>query len=236
MRSISRWTITLLVVGIISYPPSASAMRNTTYISPSQVFLIHLLEPPPAPDSQAQKDDLKTVLDAQAARTPERANTARADAVVSLFAFVKEVLGPNFTKDSLPLAVPFFERVYADQLEAAWGTKEHFGRPRPSTVDKRIEPIVRTSRSPSYPSSHAITAYVYATILSMMVPEKSRELFERAAEYGHNRVVGGVHFPSDIAAGRVSAAVIVNTFLQQPAFMRDFNAVKAEVRQTIGLK
>ena len=99
-----------------------------------------------------------------------------------------------------------------------------------------MKPIVRSSSSPSYPSSHAITAYVYATVLSMMVPEKSRQLFERAADYGRSRIIGGVHFPSDVAAGRVSAAVIVNTLLQQPLFMRDFNRVKAEVRQAIGLK
>jgi acid phosphatase (class A) len=61
-------------------------------------------------------------------------------------------------------------------------------------------------------------------------------LFERAKDYGRNRVIGGVHFPSDVLAGRISAAVIVNTFLQQPLFIKDFNQVKTEVRKAIGLK
>jgi acid phosphatase (class A) len=235
MGNISRQALIILIFAIIATPSFLEA-RDTFYISPSQVFLIHLLEPPPLANSQAQNDDVKAVLDAQATRTVDQANMARADGEASLFAFVREVLGPGLKKESVPLAVSFFERVYIDQLEAAWGTKEHFNRPRPSAADSGVKPIVRSSSSPSYPSSHAITAYVYATVLSMMVPEKSRQLFERAADYGRSRIIGGAHFPSDVAAGRVSAAVIVNTLLQQPLFMRDFNRVKAEVRQAIGLK
>jgi acid phosphatase (class A) len=70
----------------------------------------------------------------------------------------------------------------------------------------------------------------------MMVPEKAHAIFERAAVYGRNRVIAGVHFPTDVEAGKTSAAAIANALVQQPLFMRDFERAKKEVRQTLGLK
>jgi membrane-associated phospholipid phosphatase len=70
----------------------------------------------------------------------------------------------------------------------------------------------------------------------MMVPEKTQALYERAATYGRNRVIAGVHFPTDVEAGLVSAAVIVNTLIQQPLFMRDLERAKKELRQVLELK
>ncbi len=87
----------------------------------------------------------------------------------------------------------------------------------------------------SYPSGHATTGYVYAIILSMMLPEKAQALYDRAAIYGRNRVVAGVHFPTDVEAGKISAAVIVNMLIQQPLFMRDFERAKKELRQVLEL-
>jgi len=40
----------------------------------------------------------------------------------------------------------------------------------------------------------------------MMVPEKTQALHERAATYGRNRVIAGVHLPNDVEAGLLSAA------------------------------
>ena len=69
-----------------------------------------------------------------------------------------------------------------------------------------------------------------------MVPEKTQALYERATMYGRNRVIAGVHFPTDIEAGQISTAVIVNTMIQQPLFMRDFERAKKELRQVLKLK
>jgi hypothetical protein len=37
-----------------------------------------------------------------------------------------------------------------------------------------------------------------------MVPEKASAIFDRAALYANNRAVAGVHYPTDVEAGRIS--------------------------------
>ena len=47
-----------------------------------------------------------------------------------------------------------------------------------------------------------------AILLAAMVPEKRAEIFARGWEYGENRLVAGVHFPSDIESGRIAATAV----------------------------
>jgi acid phosphatase (class A) len=68
-----------------------------------------------------------------------------------------------------------------------------------------------------------------------MVPEKSAELFARGREYGENRVLAGVHYPTDVEAGRLSATAIAAALMQNERFMKDFNQAKVELRQALGL-
>jgi acid phosphatase (class A) len=224
IRKLFSAALIALILAVFTAVPIAEA-RDTYYVAPSQVSLSKIIQSPPAADSQAQKDDLKAVLDAQ-----------KADNIVTLFAFVSDVLGPNFNKEKLVVATPFFERVFADQIEACLEVKEHFNRKRPFVIDPGINPVVKQADNPSYPSGHSTTGYVYTVILSMIVPEKAQALFDRAAIYGRNRVIAGVHFPTDVEAGKISAAVIANALIQQPLFMRDFERAKKEIRQALGLK
>ena len=61
------------------------------------------------------------------------------------------------------------------------------------------------------------------------------EIFARAREYGHNRIVGGVHFPTDDEAGRLTASVIAAVMFGSPAFRADLDAARAELRAALGL-
>ena len=209
---------------------------STFYITPSQAALNHVIQPPPPADSELQKNDLKAVQTTIKNRTEAQAKNAETDNTLTVFAFAGNVLGPNFNKEKLVITTPFFERVYRDQIEACKEVKEHFNRKRPFVLDPGIKPIIKQPANASYPSGHATTGYVYATVLSMMAPEKAHALFDRAAIYGNNRVIAGVHFPTDVESGKVSAAVIVNALIQQPLFMRDFEQAKKELRQVLGLK
>jgi acid phosphatase (class A) len=68
-----------------------------------------------------------------------------------------------------------------------------------------------------------------------MVPEKRAELFARGWEFGQNRVVGGVHYPTDVEAGRIDATVLVYAMMQNPQYKSDFAAAKTELRTALGL-
>ena len=67
------------------------------------------------------------------------------------------------------------------------------------------------------------------------MPEKRSELFSRGWEFGENRLNLGIHFPSDIEAGRIAATAVIAVMMQNPAFKADLAAAKAEVRAALGL-
>ena len=72
-------------------------------------------------------------------------------------------------------------------------------------------------------------------VLSNMVPEKRAEIMARAAEYANNRVVGGVHYRSDIEAGRITGTVIAARLQTRDDFNQAFEAAKSELRGVLEL-
>lgn len=68
-----------------------------------------------------------------------------------------------------------------------------------------------------------------------MVPEKRTELMVRAWEYGHNRIVGGIHYASDVEAGRIAGTVIAETIRTHDDYKAEFEAAKEELRSVLGL-
>ena len=74
-----------------------------------------------------------------------------------------------------------------------------------------------------------------AIILADMVPERRTALFERGWELGEARVISGVHFPTDVAAGRTLAAVVVSLMQQDRRYSADFSAARRELRSVLGL-
>ncbi|MGH8256627.1 MAG: phosphatase PAP2 family protein [Steroidobacteraceae bacterium] len=87
----------------------------------------------------------------------------------------------------------------------------------------------------SYPSGHATFATVCAILLADMVPEKRTQLFARARDFGHSRMVVGAHFPSDLAAGRVTGTVAATLMMQNAAFQRDYAVARIQLRAALGL-
>jgi acid phosphatase (class A) len=227
----------LLAAGVLMFiqtGPSFAHSDGTYYIEPSQVDLEHLLAPPPALGSAAETKDLAAVMEAERERSADDAVEAEEDHQRSVFRFA-DVMGPGFTPQNLPFATKFFERVYADQNGVVKKAKTYFARPRPFVVNADLAPMVYPKATPSYPSGHTAFAYVMAILLARMVPEKSVPIFNRAAEYGYNRVVAGAHFPTDVEAGRIAGTVIDSVFFHEPRFMTDFRRARTEVRQALGL-
>jgi acid phosphatase (class A) len=209
--------------------------KDLNFLSTDKVELLRLLAPPPAPQSEAQRRDLAAVLEVQSNRTPERVARAVADSALSIFRY-DDVLGPNFTPDRLPLNVEFFKRMHADARTILNATKEAWNRPRPFNVSADVKPLGEKPRTNfAYPSGTTIFGSLTAIMLANMVPEKRVELFDRSVEYAANRIVLGIHYPTDIEAGRIAAAVMAAAFLQNPAFMAEFDAARAELRRVLEL-
>ena len=235
----SAWAV-MLVLSFAIAPTSTAGLESATrapqifYLDPTRVDLAQVLAPPPAPDSPAGKADLESVLDAQRTRTPAQIAGAQADNLTSVFRFA-DVMGPAFTAAKLPFTTAFFGRISSDDITAIRIAKAHFNRPRPYISDPDVKPVVREPANASYPSGHATFAYVDGILLAYMVPEKAAAIFDRAQVFARNRVIAGVHYPSDVEAGRICAAVIDNVLLHDARFIADLATARAEVRHALGL-
>jgi acid phosphatase (class A) len=234
-----RWLssfVAIIAASLASAAVMSSAARaaDTYYISPSEIDLLQILAPPPSPDSAAGKTDLQGVLAAVNSRTEASIKQAQDDDQRTVFRFA-DVMGPNFRAETLPLMAQLFQHVYEDGNAATLAAKTFFQRKRPFVVDPDIKIIVVQAPDFSYPSNHSTFGNESGILLAAMVPEKAVAIFARAADYAHNRVIAGVHFPSDVEAGRIAASVIDNALLHNPRFESDFAKAKSEVRAALGL-
>src|SRR4051794_2814995 len=221
MRNLLRSSIVVLAVAINAPAPAAEA----NYIPADRLDLTELLSPPPAPSSERQRRDLAVVLTVQNSRTAVQIERALADATAGTFGF-RDVLGPNFTVERLPSVAALFENVRRDANIALTAGKGAWYRKRPFDASSNVKPVGQRPESSSYPSGSSTTAYLTAILLANMVPEKRADLFARGRRFGASRIILGVHFPSDVEAGRLAATAIATVLKQDESFQRDFTAAR----------
>ena len=70
----------------------------------------------------------------------------------------------------------------------------------------------------------------------MIVPEKRDAILARADDYAHNRLVCGVHYPTDIVASKSVAYTMIGLMMNDPRFIEEFQAARAETRLALGLE
>jgi acid phosphatase (class A) len=208
----------LLIAGAMT---SASADQRYYYINPTQLDLTVLLPPPPDQGSAQQSADQAQVAAAVAARSPAELSEAEEYSKRDVFLFAPAI-GAGFTAARLPLTARFFGRVGSDVERLIDDAKEYWERPRPSGV---------TKKRASYPSGHAAFAASTAILLGELIPDKRNAVFMQAREFAQNRILLGLHYPSDVAAGWTAGTLAVFVMARNRTFAHDFAAVKAELRR-----
>ena len=107
---------------------------------------------------------------------------------------------------TLPLAARNLALLHAaidDAVAAAWANKGTHGRPRPGELDPVIATVLPTPKGSSYPSDYAAAATAAAEVLGTLMPARAAAFAAAAEEAMRSRLLAGVEFPSDVAAGRV---------------------------------
>src|ERR1700722_830532 len=234
MRNLVLCSLVLLTLGA----SPALSLSDKPYLAETDADFANLLPPPPGDGSARDKSDMQALLALQKTLTPERLERIQADTEQSVYRVAGEGLGATFTKDRFPLAGEFFDKVNKDSAVGVRAIKQKYKRLRPFQASKDVQSpanIAAASQGPTYPSGHGTFGAEVAILLSMMVPEKRSELFARGWQYGEQRIMSGVAYPSDWEAGHIGATVMVTLMLQKPAFKVDFEATKAEVRKGLGL-
>jgi membrane-associated phospholipid phosphatase len=97
--------------------------------------------------------------------------------------------------------MPLLNAAIYDATIAAWDAKYAYSRPRPAVADTTLSTVIRTPDSPSYPDAHAVTAGAAATVLAYVFPDEAERFQALATEAADSRVMAGVAYPSDSAAG-----------------------------------
>jgi acid phosphatase (class A) len=226
-----RYATLALLISALGAPPAWAQKMN--YLG-QVIDMTELIPPPPPPNSDAQRLDLGDVIEMQENRTEAQVRRAIADNVLSIYRF-EDVLGPKFKRENLPVMDAFMEKAQADARAILLATKNALQRPRPAAASTDVLALGGTPRLPTaYPSGGVVFTTLAAIVLSNMIPEKRFELSERNREYAVNRVVLGQHFPRDIRAGEIAGTVIAYALMETPAFMRDLQAARAELRQVLG--
>ena len=221
----------------VSPVAGASATADTAHcVDSSSLDLRRLLAPPPRAGSPRNRAELDELLRIQALRTPSEAALARLDAARSIFRFA-DAIGdaPGFERERLPRTRALFRHINVDETAVLTPAKRDFARPRPFAVEPRLAPIIARPMSESYPSGHSLWAYTTALVLADMLPERRARLLARADQYAHNRTVAGVHYLSDVEAGKLAGTTLAAMLFTCPAFVREEAEARKELRGALRL-
>ena len=198
------------------------------YIAPDQLDGIALLPPPPPPGSAEEAADLASARAIFKARTPAEDARAHKDSSLSLFLFAPAI-GPFFQPGKLPKTEALFQKLKKDLSGPIDIPKDHWKRRRPYQLDERLS-VGINEPSYGYPSGHSTRGTLYALVLAELFPERKEAILDTGRTIGWDRVLIGVHFPTDIYAGRVLGQAILRELQASPAFQHDLAEAKAEAQ------
>jgi acid phosphatase (class A) len=225
--------IALALGGSACSSPTAQIALRRAHLVSAQAYYVEAAQfktaqfaPPPAPDSDAQKADIAAILDWQAKRTAADCAKSQATAGSNYDSFWGE---KSLFPKPLPKEVEkFFNRLSVDLDGAVTNMKERYRRPRPFVAyPGKAEPCITKSTGFSYPSGHSTYSRVFANVLTDIAPERKAEFFAKADEIAQDRVIGGVHFPTDVAAGKAFGDIYHSELLKSEAYRKDIEKMKA---------
>ena len=222
MKNISIFVLLLInQVAFASTPPA-----NSVYLPANAVDPVKLLPGPPAPDSKEWKEDFAVLEHYQAVRTQAECDRAASETDYPNFiTFYQAPRGPLSATEVKRIA-SFFNDVMSDEGVYIGLAKNHWNRPRPYDTDLKLEPCIHREKSKAYPSGHATTAQVFGRILSDIFSDRKKAIMARSAQIGEDRLIGGVHHPSDVRDAFIYGDALYDVFKTNEAFQAKVKALK----------
>ncbi|HEY8521078.1 MAG TPA: phosphatase PAP2 family protein [Gammaproteobacteria bacterium] len=192
------------------------------------------MPPPPAEDAPLGVADLEIYRATRALEGTPRWELAAKDAEAgpALVADFGCALGVDLSGASTPRLSRLLARAVADVSPIIGGAKDHYRRKRPFLVEEGpvcIVPSEEFAASGSYPSGHSAVGWLYALVLAQVAPEHAAAILARGRAYGESRVVCGVHYPSDVDAGRLASSVVFAALAGNAEFQADVAAAREEL-------
>lgn len=222
------------VVG--EFRPGSGYLRG--YLDPKVLpNSLALLPKPPASDSAAQAADVATYKATRALRGTPRWDLAARDAnlkfpqAASAFACTLEL---PVSPEQTPHLNMLLRRTLLDAGLSTYAAKDTYKRQRPFVTlgEATCTPAEEAAlaKDGSYPSGHAALGWAWALVLVEVDPGRANALLERGYAFGQSRVICGVHWQSDVDAGRVMGAATVARLHADPTFTAQLAAARTEVQ------
>jgi acid phosphatase (class A) len=196
---------------------------------------VALLPPPPATGSAAAAADQEAYRATRSLKDGPRWKLAEKDAELR-FPQATDVfscaLGMAISAERTPHLNMLLRRVRMDSSRANDKPKDHYKRPRPFMVTKEpsCTPKEEARMKPdSYPSGHASIGWAWALTLAEVAPERADAILARGLAFGQSRVVCGVHYASDVEAGRIVGAATVSRLHADPVYAAQVALARKEV-------
>jgi len=223
--SLNRAFATIVMVTL--FAAAARGADVSMYVQPGDIDWASILPGPPPDDSAEHQAEVAQMLHLQARRTAADVLRCRSEVDLTFAAFAN-VLGDDFKERLLPQTAALLAQAQIDTHNILSDAKKNWHRARPQKADPRIHPCVKLETNGSYPSGHAAQGIIWATILSEIYPEQREQLMARGQEIGEDRVIGGVHYPSDVEAGQELGAAIAKKLLGDGDFQFALERAKDE--------
>ena len=192
------------------------------------------MPPPPPTDVNEIELDIARVKAAQAMPISDRWLEANADAraynAEDIIRRFDDASGEILDEQRRPLLTWLIRNTIADAANYAKKAKSANPHPRPYVEDASIVPCDKDylKDQESYPSGHAMNGYVVSKLIAAVVPGRTQEILSRGVRYGDNRVICGVHHPTDIDAGRHLGIVYFEAVSANHDFQNDLLCAQQE--------
>jgi acid phosphatase (class A) len=220
--------------GQVETDNSFDAQNRGGYLSADAIDAVKFLPPPPTPGSAAQAADQDIFIRTRALKDGARWNLAQSDDKLDTDALLADfscALGLALDRRHAPKLAALFDKARRDAGAAIASGKKFYKRPRPLIGNDAPICVDRTvyEKSTSYPSGHSTLGWTLTLILAQAAPDRANEIAARGRAFGESRVVCGVHWASDVEAGRLAATVVFAALQGSAAYRADMSAARREI-------
>jgi acid phosphatase (class A) len=210
-----------------------AALARAAFIAPDALDPLAVVPPPPAEESIAEAADRLSVATIAQLRTPEQVAVARAWAKYDVFHLVRAVLGDWADEKTLPRFARFIKESGVETQPFTDRVKKAYARPRPFITNPAIDVAIERPDSTSYPSGHATGSALHAALLAAIWPDRAPDFLHQAELVRLARLYAGVHYPSDVMAGKRLGEAIAREMLKSPQTQQAIEECRAEFAAAI---
>jgi acid phosphatase (class A) len=221
------------VSGVISQPGMQAWQTAKGYLPKGALDGVALLGPPPTPQSLAGQADQARFEETRALQGAPRWSLAAQDSDLNqgILHRYSCAVGARIG-DGTPALKSLLFKLQYDVRDTGNPPKDHYLRPRPLIGNDKPICVKREdwmATNTSYPSGHSMIGWSWALVLSELAPDRAETLMENAKAFGESRVICGVHYESDVEAGRILSSAMVAREHAEAAFRADLAKAKAEL-------